>query len=98
MSAEYRDDLTLPAAMTNMWSQVLLQAVRDATTRNPSAPSSSLRREIESARNYLTKPNADFNEVCYLAGLDPQAVRQRAIKLIAAAPSIDQLAGTETVH
>ncbi|WP_336813494.1 hypothetical protein [Bosea sp. MMO-172] len=98
MSAEYRDDLTTPSAFSNMWAQVLLQTLKDATTRNTSTSSSSLRREIESARNYLTKPNPDFNEVCYLAGLDPQAVRQRAIKLIAAAPSIDELAGAETVH
>lgn len=97
---DYRDADTLPAAFTNMWAQVLMQAIHDATA----APKSGKRnvmtcfREIELARNYLTIPNRDFNEVCHMAGLEPEAVRERAIKLIAASPSPEQLAGIETVH
>ncbi|PZX46438.1 hypothetical protein LX76_04651 [Cereibacter changlensis] len=48
-------------------------------------------REIRHARIYLTKPNRDFNDVCHLAGVDPQATRERLTKLIAEAPSPEEL-------
>lgn len=97
---EYQDALTLPAAYTNMWSQVLIQAMHDATKGMSHGKPNRARhlREIEEARSYILTPNRGFNEVCYLAGLDPVAVRERAAKLIAASPSPEQLAGIETVQ
>lgn len=100
MSAEYHDELTLPQARINLWAQVLAQAITDATkglNAGRFEPQRQL-REIEEVRRYLTQPNRGFNEVCHLAGLEPEAVRERATKLIEAAPSAEQLAGIETVH
>ena len=94
--APFHDDLTMPGACADLWSQVLMLAISDAL--NPAdmgRPSLVQRmREIQQARDDLTIPNRDFNEVCRLAGLDPEAVRERAAKLIAAAPSVEILATT----
>lgn len=100
MTAEYNDALTLPAAYSNMWSQVLMQAIHDATSapKSGNAKSATRLRLVEEARNYITVPNRGFNEVCHLAGLEPEAVRERAMKLIAASPTPAQLVGIETVQ
>lgn len=99
MTAAYHDDLTMPGACTSMWSQVLMLTVSDATigVAKGSASLPQRRREIAEARDYLTIPNRDFNEVCHLAGLDPVAIRERAIRLIANAPSIESLADNPIV-
>lgn len=94
MTAEYRDDLTTPAAFRELWAQVLLVAIADATKGVPRGGTKRNQRlyEIEHARAFLMSPNRDFIEVCSLAGLDPAAVRERAIALIRRAPSAEALA------
>lgn len=90
------DDEMHPGDAKALWAAVLHQALRDAVHgaavcgTDAAGPETRLRLTTE-ARDYLTRPNSDFNEVCYLAGLDPVAVRERAIQLIAAAPLPEEL-------
>ena len=95
MSAEYNDALTVPSAFRQLWAQVLLVAIDDAIKGPARGHMTRTQRliHIHQARDYLTKANRDFIEVCSLAGLEPEAVRERAVALIEQAPSADELAG-----
>lgn len=76
-----------------LWQEVLYTAIEDALIgSNDSGTSEQAKRSATyRARSYLTKPNADFNQVCSLAGLDPNAVRDAMRKRLSKAPSIDEL-------
>lgn len=95
--APYDDNLISQADCENLWQQVLLQAVNDAVRgiKVSGDTAASRVRLIRQARDYIIKPNPDFNEVCSLAGMDPEAVRERVAPMIAAAPSPEELAGPE---
>jgi hypothetical protein len=91
--AAYDDNLISRADCENLWQQVLLQAVNDAVRGiNVSGDTASSRvRLIQEARDYITIPNRGFNEVCSLAGMDPEAVREAVTKQIATAPTPEAL-------
>lgn len=72
------DDLNM-GGERGLWMSVILTAIDDANgnvkgSRDSTVTADRLRVE---ARDWLTKPNKGFNEVCHLAGLDPVAVRDR---------------------
>lgn len=92
--AAYDDDLASADDCAALWQEVLLQAIRDALADSyiPTHDPRIRAHQIQQARNYITVPNKDFNEVCHLAGVDPQAVRERLGPMIAAALSPDELA------
>ncbi|MCZ7907749.1 hypothetical protein O9X94_00385 [Agrobacterium leguminum] len=81
-----------------LWRAVLMNAI-DEAVRGPSMSVDKTAKiriyHIEQARIYLTRPNRDFETVCALAGLDPDAVRERVTKQIAEAPSPEELAVTK---
>ncbi|WP_320202370.1 hypothetical protein [Agrobacterium rosae] len=93
----YNDDLSAIDARENLWRAVLFNAI-DEAVRGVSQSSyfSPIQRValIKDARDYITVPNKDFNTVCSLAGLDPEAVREHVTKQIAAAPTAEELAIT----
>jgi len=95
--APFDDDLISQADCENLWRRVLAMAVEDALQgkKMGSDTAASRVRLIQQARDYITIPNRDFNEVCSLAGLDPEAVRERVVPMIAAAPSPEELADRE---
>jgi hypothetical protein len=65
-------------ANVQLWCAVILQALEDAC-------SSSLdQSEITEAREWFTKPNQHFIEVCTFADKDAASVRKAAIKAFAA--------------
>ncbi len=70
-----------------LWCAVILQAIADA--QMPDIPSGENDRTVarQRALNWLTKPNRDFSTVCHLAGLDPVAIRERAISILQ--PAVD---------
>lgn len=98
MSADdnINDDLSAVGARENLWRAVLLntidEAVRGAVVGVGDVPTRI--RLINEARDYLTKATRDFDLVCSLAGLEPEAVRERAVLLINGAPSPEALATT----
>lgn len=96
--APYDDNLTSRADCENLWQQVLLQAVNDAVRGISGGGESAMTRArlIQQTRDYITIPNRDFNEVCSLAGMDPEAVRERVKPMIDAAPSPEELAGHDS--
>lgn len=55
----------------DLWLAVLQQAVADATS--PAGPEESRRNIQREALQWLKPGNADFQEVCYLADVDPDA-------------------------
>ncbi|MEH2517549.1 hypothetical protein V1279_003122 [Bradyrhizobium sp. AZCC 1610] len=63
-----------------LWCAVIAQAIDDAIC----AVGKSRRRnmEIMGARDWLTKPNRDFAEVCRLAGYEPDRIRAQVSKRI----------------
>lgn len=78
-----------------LWSEVLYAAVTDAVEGVASVGYSgdtSRANATERARSYITTPNADFNQVCYLAGLNPDAVREHVTRKIANAATAAELA------
>ena len=78
-----------------LWSEVLYSAVTDAVegvAMIGSQSTESRANDNERARRYITVPNADFNQVCHLAGLDPYAVREHVSRQIAKAPTPAELA------
>ncbi|MBB4955519.1 hypothetical protein H4S14_003530 [Agrobacterium vitis] len=99
---EFDDELTPINGPENLWRAVLLSAI-DEALRGPSMSTAMLTdksvtyriRCIKEARDYVIRPNKDFNMVCSLAGLDPDAARERIAKQIAAAPSPEELANTD---
>lgn len=79
-----------------LWSEVLYAAVTDAVEGVAvigSQNTVSRMNDTERARRYIMHPNAGFNQVCYLAGLDPVAVREHVTRKIAKAPTSAELAG-----
>jgi len=82
----------------SLWCAVILNALNDAGGTyiggSASATVSRLRRE---ARDWLTVPNGDFDAVCHLAGLDPEAAREgakRALKGRGVGSDFHELLGT----
>jgi hypothetical protein len=61
----------------HLWHSVLLQALDDAT-RFTDQSRASVRMDGMRAREWLTEPSEDFDEVCTLAGLEPSRVREYA--------------------
>lgn len=57
----------------HLWCAVVHQAIDDAT--QPLSRNSTTRLEQIRARDWLTRPNRDFDEVCGLAGIDAEKVR-----------------------
>lgn len=94
----YDDDLISRADCETLWQEVLRLTISDAIQGvvTSGVPRRNRVRLIQEARNYLTYPNRDFNEVCRLAGMDPEAVRERLVPLIAAAPSPEELVSPKT--
>jgi hypothetical protein len=79
-----------------LWSEVLYAAVTDAVEGVAvigSQNTVSRMNDNERARRYIMHPNAGFNQVCYLAGLNPDAVREHVSRKIAKAPTSAELAG-----
>lgn len=90
------DDLDRRSPETELWRAVIAQAISDATaTVRPKHGKASISpdkakakqvisdamRERDHAREWLLGDSRDFREVCNLAGLDPEAVRERAQRL-----------------
>lgn len=75
----------------DLWCAVIQQALVDAT--EPLTPSAAKRLSARMnqlrSREWFTKPNRDFEEVCDLARLDPSRVRSHAIPLIEEAIRLD---------
>lgn len=80
-----------------MWAAVLIRALSDALWRDENPDGSSLqfvwffsdsirRRQATRIRDeaifWLTMPNRHFSDVCLLAGLDPDSVRQKSRKVL----------------
>src|SRR3954454_11564672 len=59
-----------------LWRAVIQQALTDAVV--PLSRITSIRLEQIRARAWFTEANRDFEEVCALAGLEPDHVRARA--------------------
>lgn len=82
---------------TALWRAVIAQAINDACDRKLPSPKADgiaektrqsreanlreARRIRMQARDWLLRDNRDFRHVCHMAGLDPDAVRERAQKL-----------------
>jgi len=66
-----------------LWRAVIQQALTDAVV--PLSRVTAIRLEQMRAREWFIQPNRDFEEVCGLAGLEPDQVRDRARKAIDAA-------------
>lgn len=64
----------VPDGYRALWIGVLAQAVSDVT--NPSQ-GEFFRQARRDAIRWFKHGGRDFNEVCHLAGLDPEAVRDR---------------------
>lgn len=56
-----------------LWCAVIEQAIIDATS--PPSKRRSVRMDQQRTREWLTKPNRDFDEVCALAGIEADRVR-----------------------
>ncbi|MEQ8400523.1 MAG: hypothetical protein RIE24_03670 [Silicimonas sp.] len=78
-----------------LWCEVLAMAIADALegARGISGNRETKMRLLMEARQYITKPNHDFNFVCANAGFDPEVVRDRLAKQIADAPTPEQIVG-----
>lgn len=64
----------------HLWRAVIAQALDDATSTRFTRTASLDRRQ---ARAWFKSAGPDFTETCALAGLDPEAVRNHALGLIA---------------
>lgn len=95
MDTTFDDDHTDPADCERFWQAVLAQVITDALQGSKMAGDTQMTRvrQIQEARDYITQPNRDFNEVCYLAGMNPEAVRERLRTTIAEASAPEELAG-----
>lgn len=82
-----------------MWAEVLLLALQDATEgmRNYSGTDKTRLSRIKAARAYLTKQNKDFDIVCSLAGADPENMREGFQRKVAQAPIPDELMNAKRV-
>ncbi len=92
--ADFDDNLSATEARENLWRSVLVNAIEEAifgiSRSNYSNPKTRVTHIIE-ARAYVTVPNRDFDMVCSLAGLDPDAVRERVAQQLATAASPEEL-------
>jgi hypothetical protein len=61
-----------------LWRAVVMLAVEDAACAGESHEAQRIR---EAARRWLTGGGGDFTLVCHLALLDPDAVRESALKM-----------------
>lgn len=68
-------------AEQEMWASVVQLAFSDATATSTSKTAPATRLERQQARDWLVGNSRDFREVCSLAGVDPDAVREQAQKL-----------------
>lgn len=66
-----------------MWRAVIHVALLDAVGFGPSAPSATERRRLrDEARDWFRFAGRDFRTVCDLALLEPEFVREHALRLI----------------
>ncbi len=94
----FDDELSTPRGHENLWSAVLLNAIEEAVHGISRSFAGNEHKRIRAnieAREYITVPNRGFNEVCHLAGVDPEAVRERVMKRLADAPTPEELALTK---
>lgn len=90
--AEYNDDITIPASFADLWRAVVISAIQDAVAGVQMTGSKAQKiRATHDARDYILNYNRDFNEVCSLAGLDSEAVRERVARQIKVAPTPEEL-------
>jgi hypothetical protein len=75
----YTDDWPADAAI-RLWSTVISQALHDASCPHES---DEARQDRDEAREWLLGDGHDFRLVAHLAGLDPDAVREAAVKMAA---------------
>ena len=59
-----------------LWTAVITQAIHDARGKVASAEGL---RERDRARSWFLTAGADFQQVCALAGFDPEWVRDQAL-------------------
>jgi hypothetical protein len=77
------------ASMRRLWCAVIVAAIEDAQGTADIVPT---RRRMSNATSdrasldWLTTPNSDFDHVASLAGLDPDATRERLRELLRRAP------------
>lgn len=62
----------------HLWCAVLGQAITDATTTRTGKDA---QRDQRAAIEWLTTDTMDFRTVCTLAGVDPDAVRERFMRI-----------------
>lgn len=63
----------------SMWNAVILNALNDTTGFVLGEHNVGVKERAKTkARNWFLEPNKDFEEVCYLAGQDPEYVRKNA--------------------
>jgi hypothetical protein len=87
----------------SLWCAVVLAAIDDAIGRRipvDSASATTRARVRDEARDWLLKPNRDFDFVCSLAGFDPDAVREGVVPLLTAsgpsdAPHLGAVSGSK---
>ncbi|WP_316227874.1 MULTISPECIES: hypothetical protein [unclassified Bradyrhizobium] len=72
-----------------LWCAVIQQAIIDATSPLSTTKAAERLDQLRS-RDWLTKPNKDFNAVCALAGMEPIRVRAFAASLIVDASKHDR--------
>ncbi|MEY4863780.1 MAG: hypothetical protein RLZ51_1875 [Pseudomonadota bacterium] len=58
-----------------LWRRVVLQAVRDALVLTLPAKDPAVKRDRREARAWIERGGKDFQEVCTLAGFEPDVVR-----------------------
>lgn len=72
-----------PESDRQLWCAVISQAIDDAACSIGPRNRKSRNVEIRRARDWLTKPNEDFADVCRLAGYEPDRIRAQVIKCLA---------------
>lgn len=89
----YNDDLGAIEGREDLWRAVLMQTIAEARGRVANGGDSPANRQriIREARDYITIPNRDFDIVCSLAGLNPEAVREGLARQLADALTLDPL-------
>jgi hypothetical protein len=78
-----------PPAEQGLWLAVIARAFEDATSGLTTAGigRANAARVRQEAINWFADNTRDFRDVCILAGLDPDAVRQGAMRAIKEAPA-----------
>lgn len=81
--------------MKELWLAILQLAVADAVFGVPTGINQSKETRVHmtnDARDYILKPNKDFDTVCELAGLEPEYVRRKVATQIVNQPTAETLA------